>query len=330
MTLLDFFEYATDGAAQTAYVSNDATPIKQEYYNTDDDDYQNIGGIKYKGQTFTPASNYTIGSVKLKLFKAGSPGIVTVGIRATSDGIPIGGDLCNGTTDGDTLTSDTGGEWREIIFSNVIALSSGVMYAIVISCAGVYTSLCVRCDGTSPSYLGGTFIYCDDGSSWLSSSSTDLMFECWSANNLQSYSEASIKTQGSYSLKGLAIITNSLNDTLTRTISNPINLSGQNFILFDIYASRIGANIKISIHDSGGTTTEKTYTIISANTWETVSWDISAISDVNKDAIDSIIITIVNADAENTFYLDKMYATTSLIKSVNGISIELIKDINLL
>jgi len=35
---------------------------------------------------------------------------------------------------------------------------------------------------------------------------------------LQSYSESIIKTQGSYSLKGVAAITDSLNDTLTRTI----------------------------------------------------------------------------------------------------------------
>jgi len=36
---------------------------------------------------------------------------------------------------------------------------------------------------------------------------------------LQSYSEPTIKTQGSYSLKGVAAITDSLNKTLTRTIS---------------------------------------------------------------------------------------------------------------
>ena len=37
------------------------------------------------------------------------------------------------------------------------------------------------------------------------------------ATNLQSYSESTIKTQGSYSLKGVAAITDSLNKTLTRT-----------------------------------------------------------------------------------------------------------------
>jgi hypothetical protein len=35
-----------------------------------------------------------------------------------------------------------------------------------------------------------------------------------------------------------------------------------------------------------------------------VVWDVSAVVDANKDVIDSVIITVVNADAANTFYLD--------------------------
>jgi hypothetical protein len=112
-------------------------------------------------------------------------------------------------------------------------------------------------------------------------------------------------------LKGFAVATDSLNDTLTRTVSPTINLSGINTIKFDIYSSRIGANVKIGIHDSGGTTTEKTYTVLQINTWETVTWDISGVSNSNKDAIDQIIITIVNADADNTFYIDNFYMDIS-------------------
>jgi hypothetical protein len=125
---------------------------------------------------------------------------------------------------------------------------------------------------------------------------------------LQSYSEATIKQEGTYALKGIALITNSNGKTLTRTVSPVINLSDKTIIKFDMYAGRTGANIKIGIHDSGGTTTEITPTIIAANTWQTVVWDISAVSNANKDAIDSIIITIVNADAANTFYIDNVFA----------------------
>ena len=130
-------------------------------------------------------------------------------------------------------------------------------------------------------------------------------------STLQSYSEDTIKTQGTYSLKGVAIITDSLNDTLTRTVDPTIDLTGLSSWEFDIYSSRTGANIKVGIHDSGGTTTETTYTVLSADTWEPVTVSISGVSNANKDAIDSIIITPVNADAANTFYIDDMYAESA-------------------
>jgi len=127
--------------------------------------------------------------------------------------------------------------------------------------------------------------------------------------NLESYSEDTIKEQGTYSLKGVAVITDSLNDTLTRTVDPVVDLSGVNTLDFDIRASRTGSHIKIGIHDSGGITTETTPNITSANTWQNVDWDLSGVSDANKDAIDSIIVTITNADAANTFYIDNMFGT---------------------
>ena len=126
-----------------------------------------------------------------------------------------------------------------------------------------------------------------------------------STPNLQCYSEATIKTQGSYSLKGVAAITDSLNKTLTHTMST-INLSGKNTIKFDIYASRTGSNISLNIHDSGGVTTSTIAIVSAANTWEEKTWDISSVSDANKDAIDQIYPKIINADAANTFYIDNV------------------------
>jgi hypothetical protein len=128
---------------------------------------------------------------------------------------------------------------------------------------------------------------------------------------LQTFSESSIKNQGSYALKGVAT-TDALNKTLTRTISSPIDLSGIDTVQFDIRSSRTGSNIKIGIHDSGGTTTEITPNITSADTWETVVWDISAVASANKDAIDSIIVTITNADSANTFYIDNFLSAENV------------------
>jgi hypothetical protein len=128
---------------------------------------------------------------------------------------------------------------------------------------------------------------------------------------LQAYSESTIKDEGSYSLKGIAD-TSVINKTLTRTVSPAIDLTGVDTLRLDIYSSRTGNNIKIGIHDSGGTTTETTPNITSANTWQTVVWDISAVADANKDAIDSIIITIANAGAENIFYIDNFISAENV------------------
>jgi hypothetical protein len=126
------------------------------------------------------------------------------------------------------------------------------------------------------------------------------------------YSEPTIITDGSYSLKGIAASTTSLNKTLTRTITTPINLTSHAYIIGKIRASRTGSNIKIGFHDSGGTTTEVTPNITAANTWQPFQLDISQVPDANKDAIDQIIITVVNADYDTTFYLDMLWAFSNL------------------
>jgi hypothetical protein len=119
-------------------------------------------------------------------------------------------------------------------------------------------------------------------------------------------SESTIKEEGDYSMKVVAPQTTSLNRILTRTCSPTLNFTDQDEIKFKIRSSRTGTNLKIGFHDSGGTTTESNIAISSADTWEEKTIDISAVANANKDAIDSIIITITNADAENIIYLDEM------------------------
>lgn len=337
MTLLDFFEYATDGAAQTAFVSNAGylEIIDQQSTNEDSVYYLgDIGGYEHRcAQSFQLSGEKTITAVEIKEGTPvyGSPtGNWTLRIETDDSNKPSGilADV-NATV---VVTPPGVNTIVKGTFATPFTLSALTKYWLVVQCDNQSEDVKWRLAASELNpYANGSAADSLNGV-WIVYVADDLYFKIYvqGEKQLQVYSESTIKTQGTYSLKGIASITDSLNDTLTRTIGNSINLSGQNFILFDIYASRIGANIKIAIHDSGGTTTEKTYTVVQANTWETVSWDISAVSDADKDAIDSIIITIINSDAENIFYLDKMYATTSLIKSINSISIELIKDVNVL
>jgi len=88
-----------------------------------------------------------------------------------------------------------------------------------------------------------------------------------------------------------------------------INLTSILTIKFDIYSSRTGSNIKVGMHSAGDDSTiEITPNILSVGEWQTVTWDVSGVSDIVKSAIDEIIVTVVNADAENTFYVDNFYA----------------------
>jgi len=133
--------------------------------------------------------------------------------------------------------------------------------------------------------------------------------------SLNIYSEDTIKTQGSYSLKAIADVGDSLNETITKTLGteNHLDLTNYNTIKLDVYASEVGTNLQIQIHDSGGTTSTKNITIETGeeDSWKTITWDISGISSANKDDIDSIIIKIISSDTgsnDNTFYIDNMYA----------------------
>lgn len=123
-------------------------------------------------------------------------------------------------------------------------------------------------------------------------------------STLQVTTEATLVTQGTYALKAVAPITTSLNETLTKTFASPIDLTGVNTLKLDMRASRTGANIKLGLHDTGGTTTEITPTIATADTFQTIKFNLSAVSDANKDAINTLTLTIINADSENTIYLD--------------------------
>jgi hypothetical protein len=155
-------------------------PVLFEYYNTGYDIYPQLFGVTWRAQTFTTTSYHSITSVKLFLERVGSPGTVTVSIRATDgNGHPTGGDLTSGTTDGNTLCQ-AAPCWREIPLTEY-ALSPNTKYAIVvrISDGGTLKAIYWYADGSSPTYTGGNGeITYDYGASWTTWA-YDHMFEIW-------------------------------------------------------------------------------------------------------------------------------------------------------
>lgn len=154
-----------------------------EYYITGDDIGWTFHTTAWFAQTFTPSEAHKITSVKLKLYKNGSPGTITVSIKATDgSGKPTGGDLCSGTTNGNTLPTGSPYEWREITLGAGYDLSADTKYAIVARAlegdGSNYAGW--RFDNSDPTYAGGNFASSNDsGVSWSGDTGRDFMFEEW-------------------------------------------------------------------------------------------------------------------------------------------------------
>jgi hypothetical protein len=151
-----------------------------EYYETGDAQETQIYGEFWYAQTFTVgASAHTITSVKLKLYRSGLPGTVTVGIRPTSGNHPTGSDLTSGTTDGNTLPTSCC-ETREITLTEY-ALSPNTKYAIVVRApSGTGSKYISWRQNNSGGYSGGNKEESgDSGVSWTSWTAIDLIFEVW-------------------------------------------------------------------------------------------------------------------------------------------------------
>jgi len=155
-----------------------------EHYTTGDDtrDYTYQDGRC--GQTFTPLVSHRITSVKLKLYRVGSPGIVHVEIQTTDvDGVPTGTVLCNGSTDGNTLPIGSPYEWREITLGDGDNLNAATKYAIVIYIPNGDISNCIHWRrNSSGTYTRGQYCWISSsvGGEWhMSLPASDMMFEEW-------------------------------------------------------------------------------------------------------------------------------------------------------
>jgi hypothetical protein len=152
--------------------------------NTDVDyGYDNIYSTFWRAQTFTTGVAYTISSVKLLIFRVGSPGTLTIGIRAVDgDGRPTGSDLTSGTYDCDAITTTETGEWIEISLTNY-ALSASTTYAIVARATSGNGSNTVNwLEGNPGGYTDGKqCTSSNSGSTWSDAAGTyDYGFETYS------------------------------------------------------------------------------------------------------------------------------------------------------
>ncbi len=163
-----------------------------DYYNTGDDGADLLStSTEWLAQIFKASSSYKMESVKLLFFRSGSPGNITVSIRAAEeDGIvagryrPTEGDLVAKTISG-TSFADTTKMWVEFTFAAPYSLTSGTRYAIVLRIADDGGGLMQWYqDGSSPTYTDGNRSRStNSGSTWNSLTTLDFMFEVYSNLN---------------------------------------------------------------------------------------------------------------------------------------------------
>ena len=125
---------------------------------------QQVRGAEWHSQNFVAASTGVISGVSFSnLFRTGSPGTVTVGIRSSS---MTGADLCSVSFDSASLPTAADGSWFTVWFdSGGAALTASTTYAIVIRApsgnASNYLTLARAAYANAYYYISG-----DSGATW--------------------------------------------------------------------------------------------------------------------------------------------------------------------
>jgi hypothetical protein len=153
-----------------------------EHCTAGDDGGAAVNSTDWYAQTFTVGkSDETVTSAKLKLYKVGSPGPVTVSIRATdADGNPTGQDLTSRTIDGSGLGTSNPCQFYDVRLAK-FTLSAKTMYAIVVRApSGDPSSYVVwRMASSSPTYKEGSCGYSSDSGADWNAVNGDFMFAVW-------------------------------------------------------------------------------------------------------------------------------------------------------
>lgn len=108
----------------------------KDYFNTGNDNEASVGyeASYFAAETFTPAVDYLITSVKVKLYKTGSPtGNVSVSITTTSSGEPVEGTILTSSTIACSgITTNSAGDWYEATFATPYRLTASTKYSIML------------------------------------------------------------------------------------------------------------------------------------------------------------------------------------------------------
>ncbi len=165
-------------ASLSAPEFGDSVIIQDGLLYGEDADYDAYGANNIYGQTFTASDYYQIKGSWLKLYRVGNPGNMVLRLRATAVGLPAGVDLVTGTETGNTITTDTDGEWVEFAFTTEYTLISGTVYSLVLDAlAGGVANYASWLVDTGNTYAGGQACFFN-GAIWVAAGGggSDFLF----------------------------------------------------------------------------------------------------------------------------------------------------------
>lgn len=307
-TELDYMEYATSLTASNTYISSDGTRtynasssipamtainLPSPYYATNSGNLANYPAWQAFDQK--TSGNYewiddtTTGWIQIDVGTNNTKTITKYTLTSGPDTDVAGGPRAHqliGSNYGSRVVLDS--RWE-----STWAVSTAKSYVLTNQTGYRYYILNVLTNHTGSSYVG-----CQE---------LDL-FETASEGNLVAYSEPTIKSQGSYSLKAIAAADSSSNDTMTRILSPTTNLTSVTNINIDLYSSRTNNNISFILTNTNGITMTNTPVLAAGteNSWQSFQWNIADIADTNKQGITNIIIKVIHAGSANTFYVDNL------------------------
>lgn len=267
-TTVDNMEYATDLSAKETYEGGRTISLSQTEKLTDASFYDFLGGT---GTDEKLAQKFTVGGtaikvsqIKMYLFKSSNPtDNIYLTIEGNSGGFPDGTPIATSEDIAGTSLTTSGAEYT-FIFGTQATLTASTIYHFVIQRDGSRDA--THKYNVNVGNSGGGGLSERDNGSW-NAKTYDMTYKVYT-DTIGVFSEDTIKEQGSYALKIEAAQTDSLNETLTKTFSIPLDLSNRDVIKFKARATRTGTNFKLHlITDQFGLDITSGQSYLASSTW---------------------------------------------------------------
>jgi len=154
---------------------------------TNNSNTSEIAGANYYGQTFTVQTGQTrLLGLKMRLYRLGDPGYLTISVRATAAGLPTGPDLYSTVYKTTGIGTSSTGAGYFILFAPLPELTVGTVYSIVAKTSvGGGSDYIVWQRNSAGGYANGQAVSSSNsGSTWAAITGEDFNFTLYATTSL--------------------------------------------------------------------------------------------------------------------------------------------------